>query len=165
VTPINPRARFARKRFLVKPALQLKFLGFTLLIVFLSSVGVYFVFESTLWSSLPLIPLSPAQTATLESSLRLSFLCMLLILLAACGLEGYLYFHRVVGPLFALERELKRIAEGHFDHPARLRTGDELQDIFKTLETAKQSLKDRSEQDRKKILALQEEISRLQPRP
>jgi len=144
LNPDSSRPHFARKRFLVKPALQFKSLGFVLLIVFLSSVGVYVVFESTLWNSLSLLPLSELQTATLAASLRLSFFFMLLILLAACGVESYLYFHRIIGPLFVLERELKRIAEGDLDHEVRLRTGDELKDIFQTLDDLKKSLKERA---------------------
>ena len=132
-----------------------------LLIVFISSVGVYVVFESTLWSSLSLLPLTETQTAALAGSLRLSFVFMLLILLAACGLESYLFFHRIVGPLFVLERELKLIAEGDFDREVHLRVGDELKDIFKVLDELKASLKERAGREDRHLADLQRALEHM----
>jgi methyl-accepting chemotaxis protein len=143
----NDRSHLHRKRFLVKPALQLKSLGFIILIVLLSSAGIYLMFETTLWNSLVLVPLTEAQTASLTLNLRLSFYFMLMILLAACGLESYLFFHRIVGPLFALERELKRVAQGDLQHETHLRAGDELKDVFETLGEVKKSLRERVAQE------------------
>jgi len=150
-----------RKHFFVKPNLQVKYLGFTLLIVLLSSLGVYLVFETTLRSWLVPIPLSSVDAANLQSNLRLTFVWMLLILLVACGVEAYLFFHRLAGPLFVLERELRQIGEGNFDRFFHLRKSDELQDVFRILEEMKTNLKDRNELQIKLLTETKETLEKL----
>lgn len=136
-------------------------MGFNSLIVLVSCLGIYAIFESTLSGFLGPLPLSAVQAAAFHHSLRFSLIWTLVILIAACGLEAYLHFHRIVGPLFALERELKRIAEGDLGNPTHLRKNDELKDIFQTLEITKSALRNRFENRIELLNEIERTLERL----
>ena len=54
----------------------------------------------------------------------------LTLMVAAIGLFGIYFTHKVAGPVFKMKRLLKHLGGGNLTMDARLRRGDELQDFF-----------------------------------
>jgi len=150
-----------RKKFFVKPALQLKHLVWTLLAVLACFVSCYLVFESILTSAISRGSLDMSQWIALRESLRLGFGITLLLLLAAIGTENYLFFHSVAGPLYALEKGLRRLAKGDFGDVVQIRETDELGDLIQTFETMKKQIQTRIDLQEKTAQFLSAELDRV----
>src|ERR1043166_287780 len=109
-----------RKRFFIKPRLQLKHLAWNLGLILCSCLMGYFLFESILYSSLPIRMLHPEEWLVVRTQLRVGFLIVFFLLGIATGIENYLLFHSIVGPLYALEKGLKNLAKGELNEEVRI---------------------------------------------
>jgi len=126
-----------RKSFLVRPKLQIRHLVWTVGSVSISFIVGYILFESMVSAAIQNGDLGPEEWMAVKSSLRIGFSVVLVFLLAAVGLENFLFFHRIVGPLYALEKGLKRMAEGDFEDAVMVRESDELKDLVASFEEMK----------------------------
>src|SRR6478736_1953555 len=97
-----------RKRFLVKPALQIRHLLWTFGIVLICSLSFYALVETGVSRAVANGSLGLEQWLSLRGTLRFAFVLGVLVLAVATGIENYLFFHRVVGPLYALEKAFRR---------------------------------------------------------
>jgi hypothetical protein len=92
-----------------------------------------------------------ARNASLLSARQVSILTtifgLLALLVFAVGLAGIVFTHKVAGPLFKMQRYLKRIGEGRFVEPVPLRRGDDLQELFAELCCAIRALRTREGED------------------
>jgi nitrogen fixation/metabolism regulation signal transduction histidine kinase len=64
--------------------------------------------------------------------MRLLLLGAGLVLLVILTLMGIVITHRIVGPVYKMKRLLRRVSTGRLVVDARLRRGDELEDLFET---------------------------------
>jgi hypothetical protein len=110
-----------RKKFLIKPFLQIRQLLWTLSIAVMCFVIGYLIFESVLAKHLTHDAITAQNWPALQHQLRLGFLLGLAILLCLIGIESYFFFHSIAGPIYALERGLRRIAQGDFNDVTRIR--------------------------------------------
>lgn len=149
-----------RKRFLIKPALQLRHLFWTLAVVFVCFTSCYFLFENLVTMAVSASPLDAAQWMELRTAARIGFGVALIVLLGAIGLENYLFFHSIAGPIFALEKGLRRLAEGDFDNVTRVRDTDQLHELITAFEDMKTKLILRIETQEIAARALTAEIDR-----
>lgn len=85
--------------------------------------------------------------STRQASVLATIFGLLALLVFAVGLAGIVFTHKVAGPLFKMQRYLKRIGEGRFVEPVPLRRGDDLQEIFAELCTAIRVLRTRESED------------------
>jgi len=143
-----------RKSLLVKPKLQFLHLSWILLVVVIASVSGYILFESILGEAVQK-ELIPWQT------LRLGGGVILLILMVALGMENYFFFHRIVGPLYALEKGIKRLAEGDFNHEVRVRESDEFKELIAGFEEVKKQLQHRFEIHDQTVRLLTQELDKV----
>jgi len=150
-----------RKKFLIKPGLQLRHLFWTLGLVCVSCVIGYFVFETMVSSALIHHGLPLQDWEALRALLRTGFLVLLLILLGAIGVESYLLFHRFVGPIFALEKGLRKLADGDWEHETKIRDGDQLSDLIKSFSFMKNEMKARFDAQEKVAQLLSKELDRV----
>lgn len=150
-----------RKKFLIKPELQLKHLFWTLGLVFVSCLIAFIIFESMVSSAMIHHGYSVEEWESLRPLLRMGFLVLLLILLGAIGVESYLLFHRFVGPIFALEKGLKKLAGGDWDHETKIRNGDQLSDLINSFSDMKAEMKARFDAQEKAALLLSKELDRV----
>jgi len=65
----------------------------------------------------------------------------ILILAIALGVTGIVVTHKLVGPTYKLKRLIGEIGDGHMKLSGRLRKGDELLDLYLTLERMVESLR------------------------
>jgi methyl-accepting chemotaxis protein len=150
-----------RKRFLVKPALQLKHLAWTLSVVMFAFVACYVLFERQVTAALAHGVLDQTTWLVVRSQFRLGFACTLVVLLIGVGLENYFFFHTVAGPIYALEKGIKRLAKGDFENVTILRKHDELTDVIQSFEDMKKQIALRIETHEKTAQLLTQELDRL----
>lgn len=137
-----------RKTFFVKPRLQFKVLILTLLLTVISSGVVYLTLSHAIFNSEYLLELSRFEIETFEKSFRFSFIWIVFILMLAFGLESIFWFHRLVGPIFVVERIIKAFASGDLTQDIRLRKSDELKDLINEILALRDSLKSNVLSDR-----------------
>jgi methyl-accepting chemotaxis protein len=149
-----------RKKFLIKPALQFRHLFWTLGVIIVVYVSCYLLFEHLVTTAVAIGPLDPEKWLELRSATRIGFGFALLLLLAAIGIENYLFFHTIAGPIYALEKGLRRLAEGDFSSVIRIRETDQLRDLIQSFEQMKTAKITRFESQETQARALTAEIDR-----
>lgn len=149
-----------RKKFLIKPALQLRHLFWTLSVVVVCFVGCYLLFEHLVTMSVSEGAMDLTQWMALRTATRIGFTVALAVLLGAIGLENYLFFHTIAGPIFALEKGLRRLAEGDYTHVIRIRETDQLRDVILAFEDMKAKVIARIEMHETAARTLAAEIDR-----
>ncbi len=128
--PQPQKNRHRRLRKLVHPPLQWR-----LAISFVATAAIALLVQFTLLGA-RLLSLSnhlPTGGDYLAEALPGLLLGVLgfsfgILLPAACGI-GILITFRVAGPVFSMERQLRRIASGESQAPCRIRKNDELQEL------------------------------------
>ena len=149
-----------RTHFLVKPSFQLRHLSWTLGVVVLSFLGCWSLVEGVVSAALARGGLSEASWTLVRTDIRLGFLVIFVIALALAAIENFLFFHRIAGPLFALERALRQMAGGDFTTPVRIRETDQLADLIKTFEDMRAAMRKQFESQQSNVIHLSSEIER-----
>jgi methyl-accepting chemotaxis protein len=150
-----------RKRFLIKPALQLKHLAWTLSVVLLAFTACYLLFERQVTAALANGALDQATWLMVRMDLRIGFGVALVTILIGVGLENYFFFHSVVGPIYALEKGIKRLTAGDFENEIVTRKHDELAEVVQAFETMKKHIAARLENYEKAAQLLTHELESL----
>ncbi len=137
---------FTRKKYLIKPAFQLR-LALT--------IFVYVVVYSALFGFIIFFPLYTDFQGSLsfEEQVRISEITLylhrriwpaLFIMAGLAGLHAIFYSHRLVGPVYRFERMLDALIAGDYSMRIRIRKRDELREmeallnrLAETLETIK----------------------------
>lgn len=129
-----------RKKFLVKPSLQLRHLVMTLAVILISCLFGYVLFESMMTSALQRSGILTHDLRHILGLTRWGFFLIMLILLSAIGVENYLLFHKFAGPLHAVEKGLKRISQGDFSTAIHTRESDQLSDLVSSFELMRKEI-------------------------
>lgn len=159
-----PKRRW--RNYLLDPRFQLKYTGMVVMVVVLVTLLVggilgHFAYKyskgqtESLTVQIAMQPdLNPEAAKDLEAYAKaedqkvaakiISGLAIMVVTLAfALGATGIVVTHRVVGPAYRIKRLLKRVARGQLNIDARLREGDELQDVFEVFERMVEELRAR----------------------
>ena len=122
-----------RRRYFVKKKLQFKYLLFVLLAMLIPTIvcgaALYYLIWQTVANEVAvpeaiaagLVPAMERVNVILLISLPLIFIIMLLF--------SIVISHRIAGPVYRLEKEMKEIAGGDYSRRIKLRSNDELQEI------------------------------------
>lgn len=96
-----------------------------------------------------------------QRSIGLGIIGACLALCLTLFIFGIMLTHRVAGPLFRVDRELRKISAGAFEPVRDLRRGDLLADFFARFRAATDALREREQQDvellRRVIAAVEQE--------
>lgn len=139
----------------------MRHLLWTLSIIFVGLVTSYVVFEAMVESAVMNGPLTLEQWVVIREQLRMGFALTALILLFAVGFENYLFFHRVVGPIYALEKGLRRLTQGEYHDETHVREYDELKEVIKAFEDMKRQIVSKIELQERTALLLAAELDRI----
>lgn len=150
-----------RKKLLVKPALQLKHLALTLVVVLISFVACYLLFERQVAEAVAKGVLDQSSWLVLRGGLRIGFSVTLILLLLGIGIENYFFFHSIAGPIYSLEKGIKRLAEGDFSNITRIRDTDQLGDVVQAFEDMKKQIQTRMDVHEKTAQLLAQELDKL----
>lgn len=123
-----------RKHFFAKPKIQLKYIFITLILVLITSVFSIYVMNERIIHSTFAENLSDAEVVALAKEVRTGVLYVLGIVLVMAFIQATIFFHRLVGPVVAVEKTLDIMREGYFGGSMVLRKRDELKDLAEKLE-------------------------------
>ena len=147
---------YKRRHFFVKKGYQFVFiLKFCLIVIAgaLVSTGLLFLFsQGTLTSSFQNSSLVIENTgfAILPSVFYTNIITLVLILLATITVVLFIS-HKIAGPMFRFEKELKEIGQGDLTKMIRLRNKDQITEIATGLNSMTANLHD-------KVAAIQNEL-------
>lgn len=146
-----PRYKRSLRNFLLDPRFQLKYTGMIVLAGGLLFGGMEYRFYDKVRENSELAGLTddPAMARELEEKLAeedrkvlLALVGSLLALLGGLSLLGILATHRIVGPIYVVDRYVQRVKDGKPVHPRRLRRGDEFQELYNHVNEMATALRD-----------------------
>lgn len=140
-----------RKRYIIKPRLQIKYLIMALIVVCLTGAAVYYAFWSSLIRSAGMEQLSSGEIMALEHAYQTSFIWVVIILVSAIGLESIFLFHRIIGPIFVFERAVRKLANGDLTAFVHSRKHDELKEMAAQMQKLIANLRTTVTDDRRRI--------------
>ena len=150
---IKRRQYFVQKDFQSKFILKFCMILFTGVII---SVGLLFLFsKNTLTSSFEQSRLVIENTASaILPSVFLSHLIALVAIILLTIVITLLVSHKLAGPLFRFQKELREIGEGNLTQSIKLRKNDQVKAIADSLDQMRVNLQ-------KKILDVKEEVEQI----
>jgi signal transduction histidine kinase len=89
--------------------------------------------------------MNTADWIALRGTLRLGFSVVFVVLICAIGIEHFLFFHSIVGPLYSIENALKRMLNGEYNDPVKIRDSDQLKDLVGSFEELRKKMKSEAE--------------------
>ena len=121
---------YRRRRWVVNPPLQYRFIGIMLLVLLILTVGALASVYLALWMTLRTFevanqPLAVAQLTTVGLMVTLE----LLLLAPIVVWIGIRLTHKVAGPLVRITAALQQLARGDFNVHLTLRRGDSLVEL------------------------------------
>jgi len=125
------RKRYVRKKYLINREIQLKYV---LLVVAMLALYTFLLLASVFWPQLQafsgesqLARKAAAAGVTLE--LHRNFWPATAAVITLFGLISIFVTHKVVGPLFSIDRTIREMAAGNLTVRAQIRKGDDLQEF------------------------------------
>ena len=146
-----------RKRYFIRRSFQtafiLKFCSLLLMGVMISTALLFLFSRDTLTSSFQHSELVIENTATaiLPTAVFTNLVTLGLIAIATIIVVLFVS-HKLAGPLFRFDKEIKEIAEGNLTTVVTLRSKDQITDLAETLNHMTGSLRD-------KILSIQKDVA------
>jgi methyl-accepting chemotaxis protein len=150
-----------RRTYIIKPALQIKFLLYGLTGVVLAMRCAYAVLHISVVRSEDLSQLSQGELHSIQSAMRTALLWLFVLLALSLSVVGVVLFHRVIGPLYAVEKVLRMIADGDLTVYMPLRRGDELREVADAVEQMVGGIRRRVLRDKEHVLAAQTALRRV----
>ncbi|MBW1701681.1 MAG: methyl-accepting chemotaxis protein [Deltaproteobacteria bacterium] len=156
---MSQKRTYKRRHFFVKKEYQFKFILKFCLIILVGSIistGLVLLFSrGTLTSSFEHSKLVVTNTATaiLPAVILTNIITILIISLATIVVVLFIS-HKIAGPLFRFEKELKEIGEGDLTKVIRLRKKDQITDMAESLNSMTSNLRDR-------VLAIQTGVTQV----
>lgn len=97
-------------------------------------VAGYLFLESAISSAFAGPPGSVVEWGTIRAHLRWGFMIIAVVCLVAIGVENIFFFHTIVGPIYALENAIKKIASGNYNDVTHIRDSDQLSEVVMAFE-------------------------------
>lgn len=150
---------YKRRRFYVKKGFQFRFiLKFCILVSLgtLFSTGLFLYFsQASLTSSFhdSRLVIETTALAVLPAVIYTNVISLILITVGTVVVTLFIS-HKIAGPLYRFEQELKGIAEGDLTTKIRLREKDQISDVAESLNRTVSAL-------REKVLSVKSDVERL----
>ena len=126
------KKRIRRKQYLIKPKFQLKHAGFNLIVLLLACLTFGFIiYESgTITMITEISRIYPDKVPGFMMKLIVKQVLFTVLLFLPIVLAGSIYLsHKIAGPAYRMEKDIRKITEGEFGLRIRIRKGDELQEL------------------------------------
>lgn len=123
--------KFTRRRYLINREVQLKYVLLTVAVLVLYTLFLLAaVFLPQMWQFSAETSLAgKAAEAGGILELHRTFWPTALAVIALFGLGSIFVTHRIVGPIFSIDRTIREMAAGNLTVRARIRQGDDLQEF------------------------------------
>ena len=142
---------FKRKKYLVKPKLQLKYLLLLALVMFVSAILIYYSFLNSLLTSPGMDQLSAGAAKNFVRSYNTGFFWAMLIFAVVVLSGSIFYFHRLIGPIFFFEKVMEKLKDGDFSVYVHHRKKDQTIELATSMNEAVTNVRNAVLEDRKKI--------------
>ena len=126
------KKRIRRKQYLIKPKFQLKHAGFNLIVLLLACLTFGFIIykSGTITMITEITRIYPEKVPWFIMKLVLKQVLFTVLIFLPVVLAGSVYLsHKIAGPAYRMEKDIKKITEGEFGLRIRIRKGDELQKL------------------------------------
>ena len=144
----NKRPSLARRQYFIKKEFQARFIiKFVLILIAggLVSIGMTFLNNhdtlTTTYTNSKLV-IQNTSLAIMPSVVFTTILTTVLLGIVVIALT-LLFSHKIAGPMFRFEKDIKRIADGDLKSRINIRKGDQFQELALGLNDMIQSLSDR----------------------
>ena len=132
----SPKPGFRTSKFIVDPQVQIKVVSLLAAVAMASSVAICFVVYAHLDKVALYIDGSAASSHVLAEefrkmtdSLMVRLGIIVVLMVSAFSILGFVLTHRIAGPIWKLRRELDRILKGEDIRSIKFRKDDEFQDL------------------------------------
>ena len=144
--PVTTRpTRWQRKRYLVNPAFQYRFIGAMLAALLLLTAGALASVYFALWVTMRTYDLTRDPVAVAQlTGVGLMVTIELLLIAPVVVWFGVRLTHRVVGPLVRIQAVLQQMRQGDYNVHIKLRKGDTLVELANDLNALATTLRSRS---------------------
>lgn len=150
-----------RKTFFIKPRLQVKYLLISLLLTLISSGLIYLTLNEILFSTEKLADVPDIAILQVQEQFQHGFIWVAVLLMIAFGIESMFRFHRLVGPIYVVEKMVNTFATGDLTQDFHLRKHDELQDLVSELLSMRDRIRSNLKSDREKCQSISEKLTQL----
>lgn len=150
-----------RKTFFIKPKLQVKYLLMSLLLTLISSGIIYLTLNKILFMTEKLEGVPDIAILQVQEQFRYGFMWVAVFLMIAFGIESMLRFHRLIGPIYVVEKMVNTFASGDLTQDFHLRKHDELQDLVSELLFMRDQIRNNLRSDREKCHSISEKLTQL----
>jgi hypothetical protein len=132
----NRKTFWYRRNFFINPKAQIRILLRLLVIIFVFGCGICIV--SSYWVSnlRPIFdealagPMKPAEAfQVVSNALTIRLMGIIFLMSLSFLITGTVLTHRMTGPIWKLERELRKFLDGKEIEPLRFRRSDEFQEL------------------------------------
>lgn len=148
-----------RKRFIIKPEIQIKYLIITVVLIILTGIAVFSFVNLTIASSAKLENLTRMDIAIIKDLIFKSMVTVLSIIAVIVILEGILFLHKLTGPLFVIEKMMRMVAEGDLTLKLKLRKGDELQSLAEEFQNMVDCLNKNFVEEKSKVETIKKDLN------
>jgi len=158
------RPFFKRKQYIIKRGLQFRFVGIVFALALLASAVTGYTVFATGWTLLgeKLTNVYPQgrlvaifRTTNMALARNLFFASPFIFLL------GFLFSHRIAGPVYRIEKTIYEIARGNLRLRIRLRKGDELRDLADIINDMTQNLDSSIGSNKVLLLKIQKDLDQV----
>lgn len=120
---------FWRRKYLVKPGIQIRYLIILGIIMAVMAALVFVVFFNSLVNSPGMDQLSAGTIANFKRTYMTGFFWVSVAFILFVLIQSLFYFHRIIGPLHYFEKIMKALAEGDFTMHIHFRQKDETKEL------------------------------------
>ncbi|OIO02099.1 hypothetical protein COY52_00945 [Candidatus Desantisbacteria bacterium CG_4_10_14_0_8_um_filter_48_22] len=140
---------FKRRQYIVKKGFQFRYTIFILFWILLTILLVYTTVDALLPPLLAKLNIPERNIGFVLQAFQFSISWKLIILIVLAVLASILISHKIAGPLYRIERNLKEaVGSGDLTHVIILRKGDELEDLVRSINQMICGLKEIVKEDR-----------------
>ena len=150
-----------RINFFAKPKIQAKYVLITLILVLVTGLLSLYVMQTRIYHSEIAENLSTGEVQALIAEVRAGIYWVIGIVFIMSLIQAILFFHRLIGPVVALERILDLMIEGNFGGSVKLRKHDELKDLAEKIEKLGKRINEEIKQDKERIAQIKQKIELL----
>jgi nitrogen fixation/metabolism regulation signal transduction histidine kinase len=161
------QANYKRRNYFINKEVQIRFAALLVMISLITSAQLlaYILFIDTN------ITEQAAKFGLAENQMMVSFITVkqkqwLLTLIGylvgnmlLVGLFGLFFSHRISGPVYHMERFLKRVAEGDLSGTLRIRKSDQFQSVAATINLMMECLRQKRRDELETMRTLQKQLS------
>ncbi len=142
---------FQRRKFIIKPQLQLKYLAVTVIIVILTAFVTYYFINLSISTTPILENLSTTEIIMVKKLILKTIITVTIIIVILIISEGIFFLHRLTGPIYVIQKMINLVAEGDLTIEVKLRKSDELKDLAQEFQKMVNKLNKYITEDKQKV--------------